>query len=698
MLCIYFSFKATFNLFYLFFLILPIIFFIYLIFKKKYILLVISIALLSYFFTYTFVFIKNYEDHSFDGNYYTISGKISNIRNYSYSTNLYLTNVSLIDENNNINYIDGCFSVNISENTKTFDIGYDVVFNGKILPVSIINKEGNINTTYIKNNIRFKVLGTVSSEDISFIEGKKSITQSLKDYNKDLLISNLGEVKGNLAYALLYGDRTEVDKDIMNVFKYSGVVHIFAVSGLHISIIVGILYFILKKLKCNNKITFLITAIFLLFYCFLCSFTASVVRATIMSLTLLFSKIVSRKNDSLNTLSFSGLIILLFSPLSLFDAGFQMTFAAVFGILIFMDLFKKVKIKNTIVKKIFLLIAVSISTQITLLPLLAKYYGYYSTWSIVANLFTLPLFSIFYPLLFVTNLICLVFNFLGFIYFLPDALLSVMIFINKLISYIPFGQLSLFYCGGVIATIYYCFVFFVSKYVMIDKKIKPVITGISFVIVISVFLYNTLPLVSTNNNISFSSSAYSNNYSAMISTSNNEFYLINPDLSDNSLYEIVDCLNAKRLNKVNGVIFTGKAKFTSKNIENFFVKYNTKIFLPEGHDSITNLQQMGIEVSQIKYNSDNKINDSLSINYLLINNEFSGTIIKVNDFVYLELSKNYKEFYEIEILENFILDNINYRLNCVKINDSNVNFNKYNSFIKTNRFIFNEDNNITLTI
>ncbi len=698
MLCIFFSFKATFSLYYLFFIIIPIIFFVFLIIKKKYILLTSSILLLSFFCTYTFLYVKNFQDNSYNGITYTISGKICTKQNYFYSTNLILTNVTLINENGQKNNLKGNLTLSITEGSVHYDVGYTAVFEAEIEPVELVNFNDEINTYYVKNNIKYSVVGKVSAYNTTFIEGGKPLNQTIKDYNKKLLIDNFGETNGNLAYALLYGDRTEVDSNLMDTFKYSGVVHIFAVSGLHISIIVAIIFFILRKLKCNNKLILLISAILLLFYCYLCSYSPSVVRATIMALTVLLSKIVFRKNDPLTTLSLSGLIILILSPLSLFNAGFQMTFCSVFGIIIFMDIFKKVKIKNKLFKNMFLLVAVSLSTQIALLPLFAKYYGYYSTWSIFSNLLTLPLFSIFYPILFVTNLICLALNFMGFLFILPNAILSVIIYINKLVTYIPFGQFPIYYCGGVIVILYYLYLFFVSKFIIINKKIKPVVAGLGFVLVFCLFSFNTLPFVSNSNTLAFASSHFSNNYSAVIFTEKNRTYLINPNMSTNSLNKISDYLNTKRIPKINGIIFSNQQFFEAASSQSFMLKYKPKLFLPEDNNAISNLKQMDVNVTQIKYNELTKIDEDIKIEYFNLDNQFSALLFCIDNFLYLEISFKPDSYLKREILEEFILTNINFRVNCVKLNDSSENENYYRELINSNYYVFNGNYNLTLTI
>ena len=131
---------------------------------------------------------------------------------------------------------------------------------------------------------------------------------------------------------LLLGEKEKLDGDIRASFSDLGIAHILAVSGLHVGLISGFLLLILRLFAASPKVRFAVLAVFLGFYCALLDFAAPVVRAAVLVLLEAARQVLRRSGDSLTHLSAAFLLILLFAPLSLFSAGFQMTFGALLGI------------------------------------------------------------------------------------------------------------------------------------------------------------------------------------------------------------------------------------------------------------------------------------------------------------------------------------------------------------------------------
>ena len=410
--------KINLSLYYLFLLIIPISFFVLLIHKKKFVFLAVSIILVCLTSINSYFYVSNFSNKNFDGVYAVVNADISKINkinnNFYY---LILSNCKVTTQMETNATLKGNLSLQFSiyvDNIE-FNEGDKIVFASTLNSEKFFNENSEVNSFNIKDNVKYSAKISYSS-DVSFYNQDKGLLQKFKDHNQNLLVNNFGE---------------DTNEQIMQVFKFSGVMHIFSVSGLHVGLIVAILYFVLSKLQINKYVKFAISFIFLGIYCVLCSFSAPVVRATIMALVVMFAKLFFRKPDIINSFSIAGIILLILNPMNLFDGGFQMSFVAVFGLIFFLSVFNKLKIKNTMLKKFVMFVATSISTQIAMLPALAKYYGYVSTYSLISNLLTLPLFSIFYPLLFVINIIVLIFPFLAFLYVFPKAMLVVLIYINQ---------------------------------------------------------------------------------------------------------------------------------------------------------------------------------------------------------------------------------------------------------------------------
>ncbi len=198
------------------------------------------------------------------------------------------------------------------------------------------------------------------------------------------------------AAALLRGvilaDRGEIDYETKQYFVNAGVIHILAVSGLHVGFIVMIFFFLSGRF--NLKIKFIFTLAGIIFFLILTESPPSVFRASVMAIALIVSLWTNRGYNAFNSIALAGLIILLINPSELFHPGFQLSFAAVLSILIFHPIFSefiKSKIKNKPLGNILIFAAVSIAAQIGTIPFTLYYFKKLSIVALFANLFVIPL-------------------------------------------------------------------------------------------------------------------------------------------------------------------------------------------------------------------------------------------------------------------------------------------------------------------
>lgn len=197
-----------------------------------------------------------------------------------------------------------------------------------------------------------------------------------------------------LIAAMVFGYRQNLDPEISKTYTNTGVVHILAVSGLHVALVYGVLLFLTKflvRFKLQKLRYFLLLAC-LIFYTLLTGCTASVCRASLMLSVFIFSDMLNRKSYGINTLSSSAFILLLVDPNHLFQAGFQLSYLAVAGILIFNPWVEQLyKPKYKWIQKIWSLLAVSISAQLSTLPLCLYLFHQFPVYFLLANLFVIPL-------------------------------------------------------------------------------------------------------------------------------------------------------------------------------------------------------------------------------------------------------------------------------------------------------------------
>ena len=203
-----------------------------------------------------------------------------------------------------------------------------------------------------------------------------------------------------LLKALLLGDRSELPDSFKRDFRTMGVSHLLAISGLHLSI----LYFLLDRLlfrlflpKTARSVT---EILFLFFFCALCGFSPSVTRAGIMLILFSAASLFGEKSDGLTSLCFSGALIVLFSPFSVFNTAFQLSFFACFGILASANLRKKIfaglrakRLRRYLLEPL----AVSAFAQLAVLPVILLTFGSFSPLAPVFSLIlALPVTLILY--------------------------------------------------------------------------------------------------------------------------------------------------------------------------------------------------------------------------------------------------------------------------------------------------------------
>ena len=176
----------------------------------------------------------------------------------------------------------------------------------------------------------------------------------------------LPEETSEILLGIILGEKSKIKESDISNFKLSNMSHILAVSGMHVSYIIIGVSFILKKLP-RRKMQ-IISIIFLIFFTALTNFTPSVVRAVSMAIISILSKLLHKKDDFLNSIFFSLLIILLYNPYLLQNIGLQLSFLGTFGIYLFMGNFKEL-INKFANKEIADILALSMSAQVMILPI-----------------------------------------------------------------------------------------------------------------------------------------------------------------------------------------------------------------------------------------------------------------------------------------------------------------------------------------
>ncbi|MBN3584487.1 ComEC/Rec2 family competence protein [Algoriphagus aestuarii] len=221
-------------------------------------------------------------------------------------------------------------------------------------------------------------------------------TENLRHLISEQLKEKIPDSKSNqIAQALLLGQKQFLDQDTKSAYSQSGVMHVLAVSGLHVGIIyVFLMYLIkpfgLKKVGLKSYLILVVCCIWL--YALLTGMSPSVLRAATMFTLITFGQMRERKPSIFNVLAFSAILMITVTPDVIYEVGFQLSYLAVGGIVLIHPLISRLWTPDTKVSEyIWQLIVVSISAQLATFPLTVYYFHSFPTYFLLGNLVVIPM-------------------------------------------------------------------------------------------------------------------------------------------------------------------------------------------------------------------------------------------------------------------------------------------------------------------
>jgi competence protein ComEC len=307
----------------------------------------------------------------------------------------------------------------------------------------------------------------------------KTFLYSVRQKVLNILRANIkGDKESGLAGALLIGYKDDLDKTLVQSYSNTGVVHVIAISGLHIGLIYWLLLQLLRPLRKRKYSRWLqplliITGLWL--FSLLAGGQPSVLRSAVMFTCIVLGQAFSRKTSIYNTLAFSAFLILCYNPYWLWDVGFQLSYSAVLSIIIFMKpIYNWLYIKNKILDFIWKLNAVTLAAQILTLPVSIYHFHQFPDYFLLTNFIAVPLSSV---ILLGEILLC-VLSFIPFMALLTGKLLSWLImlmnsYVEK-IEALPFSLWDGLQINIIQTILLFLFIAGVSFWLM--EKRKPGLT------------------------------------------------------------------------------------------------------------------------------------------------------------------------------------------------------------------------------
>ena len=278
-------------------------------------------------------------------------------------------------------------------------------------------------------------------KDISFRTGsisaeKTGVTSDpllrLRAHIYDVLHDNMERDEADVAYAILLGDTSGMDEGISEAVRRGGIAHIFAVSGLHIGILFAAIQLVCRRLK---RFSFLPAVVLSFGYVALCGFSVSALRAFIMCSALGLWKARAQKYDFLESLSFAATVVLMIWPAELMQVGFRLSFGACLGIGLLSGPISRGLMKIRCPERLAQALSVTFSVQIFTFPILLESFGYFSVWGLLLNPLLVPLLPAVYLPLLLCTLVAAMIPSIGAILVLPEALLSLFLYLFSVVDF-----------------------------------------------------------------------------------------------------------------------------------------------------------------------------------------------------------------------------------------------------------------------
>ena len=340
-----------------------------------------------------------------------------------------------------------------------FSYGQRILAEGTLTPVSASDT----------NRLYRNISGTFSAagDFIGFAE-KRDLYGDLLSLRSFLSgrVSSLFPKHGGIAAAMLLGEKSGITEEENSVLYDSGIGHLIAVSGLHVSVLAGAVSALIPRSKATLRFLFL--SLFLLFYAFITALSPSVLRAGILFLTVELAYICERRYDGFSGLSFAALLILLYKPAALFYAGFQLSFAAVFGLMALSPAIGRLLVPA--LGDLGDTLAHSLAASLAILPVTLYFFGRLSLFSLAANLIALPLAPLFLIPAAVSLLVSLIIPAAGSLAaFFPSLVLNALFAVGSVFSK---GVLTLSSPTVPLMLLYYTGILIVSDQCLLPGKIK----------------------------------------------------------------------------------------------------------------------------------------------------------------------------------------------------------------------------------
>ncbi len=449
--------------------------------------LILSLILVGFFRheLLTRVFPPNHISNFLDlGLKITISGKIAEEPDVRKNKTFLIIEAQKISLGKGTRFTTGQIILKIKEPTYRFDYADKIRFRGYLnQPTSKRNPGVFDYRRYLSRKRIYGIVTLSSTNQVEILrQSQKNIFFSkmvipLRRWILGVFDRTLSGNHNALLAGFLLGEKRELPKDVYNMFRDTGTVHLLAVSGSNVWLVIGVIFVALSLFRVPRIFTTIATLICIFIFAHLVHNDPPVVRAGIMAAVILLSTLLYKDVDLVNVVSFAGLAILFFSPLFLFDVGFQLSFVSVFAILLLYPKLSKLvsryisRSHKNLWRWALIPALVSFSVELVLFPILAYYFNLVPLVTVVANIFIVPLAGLSVVLACFTLFFAIFSNGLANIFSASNWLiLELTLRLTEVFATLPIAKLSLPAPSIFSFVLYYFFLWFMVSSIAAKKK------------------------------------------------------------------------------------------------------------------------------------------------------------------------------------------------------------------------------------
>ncbi len=418
-------------------------------------------------------------------------------------------------------------------NTKQIEIGDTIVIKGHLtLPKKATNPSQFDYAKYLTNFDTFTLFYAESTDWKIEKKAEGGYWKFLQEINRtrDSIIkkhaANIKSPNIELLGGIVFGDDAINPPDeIKKSFINSGLLHILAASGMNVTLIFGLWFFISQKVKMHYRLSIFTGIILILFYTCMTGFGPSILRASLMLIFILIGKLIDREAHTISLLFFVALLLLLHDPAMINNIGFQLSFAVTFGLLLTCPiLFEKIENKylNIIASACF----VPLIAQLYAAPIQMFYFNTFATYSVFANIAIIPFLTVVSFLGFLTSIIAMIpiicTYFCKISDFVLNPFLSALINISDFFSSLPNSIIQTPHPSITQLILYFLLLLNLTFVLKKPKDNKH--SYLSLIILFALLIVFSLPLKNQNCEIIFFDMG--NADSSLIKTPENKYILI----------------------------------------------------------------------------------------------------------------------------------------------------------------------------